>query len=65
MMSCCAFYGVYMMSAVSVMFLYPSRNGGGPHRICTLYTRVTRLPRGRGDLDIFTYRDQRSIFFGF
>ena len=26
MVSCSAFYGVYMMSVVSVMFLYPSRN---------------------------------------
>ena len=40
MVSCNAFYGVYMMSVVSVMLLYPSRNDGGPHRNCTLYTRV-------------------------
>ena len=39
-----AFYGVYMMSVVSVMFLYPSRNDGGPSRNCTLYTRVIRVP---------------------
>ena len=32
------------MSAVSVMFLYPSRNDGGPQRKCTLYTRVIRVP---------------------
>ena len=32
-----AFYGVYMMSLVSVMFLYPSRN-------CTLYTGMIRVP---------------------
>ena len=36
MVSCSAFYGVYMMSVVFVMFLYPSRNDGGPHRNCTL-----------------------------
>ena len=41
---CSAFYGVYIMSVVSVMFLYPSRNDGGPHRNCTLYTRVIRVP---------------------
>ena len=29
---------------VSVIFLYPSRNDGGPHRNCTLYTRVIRVP---------------------
>ena len=28
------------MSVVSDMFLYPSRNDGGPHRNCALYTRV-------------------------
>ena len=47
MVSCSAFYGVYMMLVVSVMFLYllyPSRNDGGPHRNCTLYTRVIRIP---------------------
>ena len=44
MVSCSAFYGVYMMSVVSVMFFYPSRNAGGPHRNCTLYTRVIRVP---------------------
>ena len=32
MVSCSAFYGVYMMSVVSVMFLYPSRNDGEPRR---------------------------------
>ena len=38
---CSAFCGVYnIRSVVSVMFLYPSRNDGGPHRNCTLYTRV-------------------------
>ena len=36
MVSCSAFYGVYMTSVVSVMFLYPSRNDDGPHRNCTL-----------------------------
>ena len=46
MVSCSAFYGVYMMSVVvSVMFLYPSRNDGGPHRNCNLYKRVIRVPR--------------------
>ena len=44
MVSCSAFYGVYMMSVVSVMFLYPSRNDGGLHRNCTLYTRVIHVP---------------------
>ena len=44
MVSCSAFYGVYMMSVVSVMFLYPSRNDGGPHRNCSLYTRVIHVP---------------------
>ena len=44
MVSCSTFYGVYMMSVVSVMFLYPSRNDGGPHRNFTLYTRVIRVP---------------------
>ena len=39
-----AFYGVYNMLVVSVMFLYPSRNDGGLHRNCTLYTRVIRVP---------------------
>ena len=41
---CSAFYGVYNMSVVSVMSLYPSRNDGGPHRNCILYTRVIRVP---------------------
>ena len=41
---CSAFYGVYNMSVVSVMFLCPSRNDGGLHRNCTLYTRVIRVP---------------------
>ena len=41
---CSAFHGVYNMSVVSVMFLYPSRNDGGPHRNCTLYTRVILVP---------------------
>ena len=44
MVSCSAFYGVYMISVVSVMFLYPSRNDGGPRRNCSLYTRVNRVP---------------------
>ena len=39
-----AFNGVYMMSVVFVMFLYPSRNDGGPNRNCILYTRVIRVP---------------------
>ena len=43
MVSYSAFYGVYMMSVVSVMFLYPSRNCG-PHKICTSHTRVIRVP---------------------
>ena len=30
MVRCSAFHGVYNMSVVSVMFLYPSRNDGGP-----------------------------------
>ena len=29
---------------VSVIFLHPSRNDRGPHRNCTLYTRVIRVP---------------------
>ena len=41
---CSAFHGVYNMSVVSVMFLYPSRNDGGQYRNCTLYTRVIRVP---------------------
>ena len=41
---CSAFYGLYNMSVVSVMFLYLSRNDSGPHRNCTLYTRVIRVP---------------------
>ena len=44
MVSCSAFYGVYMMSVASVMFLYPSRNDGGQQRNCTLYTRVIPVP---------------------
>ena len=44
MVSCSAFHGVYMISVVFVMFLYPSRNDGGPHRNCTLYKRVIRVP---------------------
>ena len=44
MVSCSAFYGVYMMSVVSVMFLYPSRNDDGMHRSCSLYTRVICVP---------------------
>ena len=44
MANCSAFYDVYMMSVVSVMFLYPSRNDGGPHRNCSLYKRVVRVP---------------------
>ena len=43
-LTCSAFYGVCNMSVVSVMFLYPSRNDGGLHRNCTLYTRVIRVP---------------------
>ena len=41
---CSAFYGVYNMSVVSVMFLYPSRNDGGRHRNSTLCTRVIHVP---------------------
>ena len=44
MVSCSAFYGVYVISVVSVMFLYPSRNDGEPHRNSTLYTRVICVP---------------------
>ena len=44
MVSCSAFDGVYMMSVVSVIFLYPSRNDGEPHRNCILYTRVIHVP---------------------
>ena len=44
LVSCSAFYGVHMMSVVSVMLLYPSRNDGGQHRNCTLHTRVIRVP---------------------
>ena len=43
-LSCSAFYGVYNMSVVSTMFLYPSRKDGGLHRNCTLYTGVIRVP---------------------
>ena len=38
------FYGGYNMAVVSDMFLYQSRNDGGRHRNCTLYTRVIRVP---------------------
>ena len=41
---CSAFYSVYNMSVISVMFLYASRNNGGLHRNCTLYTIVIRVP---------------------
>ena len=46
MESCSAFYNIYMMLVVhvSVISLYPSRNDGGPHRNCTLYTRGIRVP---------------------
>ena len=44
---CSAFHGVYNMSEGSVMFLYPSRNDGGPRRNSTLYTRVIRVPCAR------------------
>ena len=44
MVSCSAFDGVYMMSVVSVIFLYPSRNDCGPHRNGILYTRVIHVP---------------------
>ena len=44
MVSCSAFHRVYMLPVISVMFLYPSRNDGGSHRSCTLYTRLIRVP---------------------
>ena len=44
MVGCSAIYEIYIVSVVSVMFLYPSRNDGGPHRNCTLYTRVICVP---------------------
>ena len=43
MVSCSAYYGVHMTKEVSVIFLYPSNNDGGPHRNCSL-TRVIRAP---------------------
>ena len=35
--SCSAFYGVYMTTVVFCLFLcpYPSKNDGGPHRNCS------------------------------
>ena len=42
MVNCSAFYGVYMTTVVYVIFLYPSKNCGGPHRNCSL-TRVIRV----------------------
>ena len=46
MVSCSAFCNISMMLVVhvSVIFLCPSRNDGGPHRNCTLYTRVICVP---------------------
>ena len=46
MVSCSAFYNLYMTLVVhvSVIFLYPSRNDGGPHRNCTLYTKEICVP---------------------
>ena len=41
---CSAFYDIYMMLVVSVIFLYPSGNVDGPHRNCTLYTRLISVP---------------------
>ena len=43
MVSCSAFYGVYMTTVASVIFLSPSKNDGGPHRNCSL-TRAIRVP---------------------
>ena len=42
MVSCRAYYVVYMTKEVSVIFLYSSKNDGGPHRNCCL-TRVIRV----------------------
>ena len=43
MVSCSAYYGVYVTTVVSVISLYPSENDGGPHRNCSL-TRVVHVP---------------------
>ena len=43
LVSCSAFYGVYMAIVVSVIFLYPSKNDDGPHKNYSL-TRVIRAP---------------------
>ena len=43
-LSCSAFMVFKNMSVVPDMFLYPSRNDGGPHRNCALYTRVILVP---------------------
>ena len=42
MVSCSAFYGIYMTTVVSVIFSYPSKIDGGPHRDHSL-TRVIRV----------------------
>ena len=42
MVSCGSFYGVYMTTIVSAIFLYPSKNDGGHRRNCSL-TRVIRV----------------------
>ena len=39
MVSCSAYHGVYMTKEVSVIFLYPSKHDGWPHKNCSL-TRV-------------------------
>ena len=35
MVSWSAYYGVNMTKEVSVIFLYPSKSDGGPHRNCS------------------------------
>ena len=43
MMSCRAYYGIYMTKEVSTIFLYPSKNDDGPGINCSL-TTVFRAP---------------------
>ena len=42
MVSCSAFYGVYMTTVVFCHILVSIKNDGGPHRNCSL-TRVIRV----------------------
>ena len=39
MVSCSAYYGVHMTKEVSVIFFYPSKNDGGPHRNGSLFNK--------------------------